>query len=795
MSGLLSRWSDLSLKVKLTAITVVVGVLPLAVAGFISTMMASSALEEEANSQVADLAFNAVDKLDRNLFERYGDVQAFANSDPAKAMDAERLTAFMETMTGIYTPIYKLMVVADLKGKIVAVNPVGPDGKPIKSQVLVGRDVSKEAWFRKGVDGSMKPGETFVEDAHEDGLMAAVFGSGEGSLAMNFTYPIKDAEGNLLGVWTNRFNWEVARTIFTEVLARTVADGAESVQLTLLSQDGTVLIGTDLEDTLARKLDELAVVRAAGEKGSIGSTGGESLDGEGRASLLGYAHSAGYSIYPGIDWSVVAGQDRSEALASARSIRNWVLLIGFVSAAAIFVTGFLFARSISNRVREILARLQSVATETAPELEAGIHAVERGDLTVAAQVRTKPISRHSNDEVGMAAQAINATLDRIGSTVESYNAMRIGLAGLIGEMREGSGSILSASDQLRLSSDQMAGATGQIATAIGEVNFAATSVSSKASESVEEIRRLTGGAERLAGLAQENAASAVSSQREAVQMGERIASVAMASEEVATAAAQSHRAALEGQAAIGETVDAMASIATAVERASETVNQLGTVGAQIGNIVRTIDEIASQTNLLALNAAIEAARAGEQGRGFAVVAENVRSLAERSSHATREIADLINRVQGGTREAVAAMSAGVEDVNHGRDVTARAGVALESIIESVQSSSARMQQIAGDIQGIRDGAARIIEGAAVITSSAEESAASAQDMAEGTGRLDDAILQVSASSEQTAASMQEVSASTEELSAQSQELAATATELRDLATKLTGASARFRLAA
>ena len=71
--------------------------------------------------------------------------------------------------------------------------------------------------------------------------MAAVFGSGEGSLAMNFTYPIKDAEGNLLGVWTNRFNWEVARTIFSEVLARTVADGAESVQLTLLTRDGTVL--------------------------------------------------------------------------------------------------------------------------------------------------------------------------------------------------------------------------------------------------------------------------------------------------------------------------------------------------------------------------------------------------------------------------------------------------------------------------------------------------------------------------------------------------------------------------
>ena len=98
--------------------------------------------------------------------------------------------------------------------------------------------------------------------------------------------------------------------------------------------------------------------------------------------------------------------------------------------------------------------------------------------------------------------------------------------------------------------------------------------------------------------------------------------------------------------------------AAAVERAAATVNELGAYGEQIGNIVTVIDEIAAQTNLLALNAAIEAARAGEQGRGFAVVAENVRQLAERSSASTREIADLIARIQERTTEAVTAMQTG-----------------------------------------------------------------------------------------------------------------------------------------
>ncbi|MCO5202166.1 MAG: methyl-accepting chemotaxis protein [Chloroflexi bacterium] len=234
----------------------------------------------------------------------------------------------------------------------------------------------------------------------------------------------------------------------------------------------------------------------------------------------------------------------------------------------------------------------------------------------------------------------------------------------------------------------------------------------------------------------------------------------------------------------------MESIATAVQRASRTVDQLGEYGQQIGDIVKAIDEIAAQTSLLALNGRIEAARAGEQGRGFAVVAENVRSLAERSSESTKEIADLIAKVQQGTQEAVEAMAVGVRDVQDGQRIT-------EEAAQSLTRSSVRWSWRRGCRRSPATSRGR----------PPAPSASSPPPRASPNGcerrrrarwprapRGDRGDHPGPATSEETSASAEEVSASTEELSAQSEELAATANQMREMAEALQKASARFKLA-
>ena len=494
------------------------------------------------------------------------------------------------------------------------------------------------------------------------------------------------------------------------------------------------------------------------------------------------------------------GADRAadDAAASAAQARMIVIVLLAVATTVGVAAAWWLSRSLVAGVRQAANAAQKIA---------------EGDVDVAVDV-------HSRDEVGdlgrsfvamsgylkgmvAAAEAVSAgdltiyvhprgERDALG---HSLATMLLSLREFVGGVRDHAGEIETAAAGLEDASSQLESASHQITEAITDVSKSAVSLSALSQDSSREVERLAAGSQQVAASAQESADGAARSRDEAAAMGNRIGAVAGVSEELARSAESSRAAAVQGQAAVHQAVTSMESIATAVSRASETINQLGEYGNQIGDIVRTIDEIASQTNLLALNAAIEAARAGEQGRGFAVVAENVRHLAERSSGATKEIADLIAKVQQGTREAVTAMKAGVEDVAEGREITARAGDALETILASVAQSAEQMQSIATEVQSLGDGAARIVEAGDEMASIARQSASSAGEMADGTGKVTEAILQVSAMSEETSASAEEVSASSDGLASQSRELSHTARQMRELSDALSRAVGQFRLSA
>ncbi|HEX5802139.1 MAG TPA: methyl-accepting chemotaxis protein [Azospira sp.] len=236
------------------------------------------------------------------------------------------------------------------------------------------------------------------------------------------------------------------------------------------------------------------------------------------------------------------------------------------------------------------------------------------------------------------------------------------------------------------------------------------------------IREIVGGAERLASASEQllNASEevAVRSRQQsesASAMAAAVEQMTVSIDQVAHNASEAHGISQEagktseaGTTIIQNAAVEMRKIADGVQSSSRTIEELGQQTEQITSIVNTIREIADQTNLLALNAAIEAARAGEQGRGFAVVADEVRKLAERTSLSTAEIAGMVEKIQNGTRNAVASMQSGVAQADKGVTLANTAG---ESIVS------------------IRDGALRVVEVVNDISSSIREQSAASSDIA------------------------------------------------------------------
>ena len=194
---------------------------------------------------------------------------------------------------------------------------------------------------------------------------------------------------------------------------------------------------------------------------------------------------------------------------------------------------------------------------------------------------------------------------------------------------------------------------------IGEIHSAAREVSSAAGEISTSTSDLSQRIEEEAASLEETSASM-----------EEISTMVRQNAENAT---RTNRSTADARAAADRGGEVAAKAVKAMARIEES-------SGKIADIIGVIDEIARQTNLLALNAAVEAARAGEAGRGFAVVATEVRSLAQRSSQAAKDIAQLITT-------SGAQVGEGVELVN-------KAGAALEGIIESIKSVTGTVSEIA-----------------------------------------------------------------------------------------------------
>ena len=279
-------------------------------------------------------------------------------------------------------------------------------------------------------------------------------------------------------------------------------------------------------------------------------------------------------------------------------------------------------------------------------------------------------------------------------------------SGMLGQVKDDANSTVDNLKEIILSIKQ---ASDSINTAAQEIASGNQDLSGRTEQQASSLEETASSMEELTGTVRQNAENA---------------------RQANTLASAAQKVAIEGGEVVGKVVETM----TAIHQSS----------SRIADIISVIDGIAFQTNILALNAAVEAARAGEQGRGFAVVATEVRSLAQRSANAAKEIkgliADSVDKVATGNRlvsqagatmqevvagiqrvarlmtdisEATAEQSEGIEQVSR----------AVGQMDETTQQNAALVEQAAAAAESLEEQARQLMQAVSVFTLAAQTTAA------------------------------------------------------------------------
>jgi methyl-accepting chemotaxis protein len=334
--------------------------------------------------------------------------------------------------------------------------------------------------------------------------------------------------------------------------------------------------------------------------------------------------------------------------------------------------------------REMMDSAAAETTAGVSDLRLAVWGVGAGALVAAvllAWTIVRSIVRPLRDAVAV-SRAVAAGDLSVAITAKGENETAQLLSAL-GEMQDGLARVVQ---EVRQNADSVATASGQISQGNNDL-------SSRTEEQASALQQTAASMKQLAATVRQNAENA--------EQGNELALTASG-------------VAARGGEVVGQVV--------------ETMKGINDSSRKIADIISVIDGIAFQTNILALNAAVEAARAGEQGRGFAVVASEVRSLAQRSADAAKEIKGLIN--------------ASVERVEQGSALVDQAGSTMDEVVQSIR----RVTDLMGEIT------------------------AASREQSQGVAQVGDAVSQMDQATQQNAALVEQSAAAADSLKVQAQQL-------------------------
>jgi hypothetical protein len=456
-----------SLKFKLITSLLVMGLVP-AIALQVNAFFLGKKMEREISSQARTIAVNLGDVIDRNLFERYGDVQAFGYNavvhDPAnfelRGKPENPIVDAMNKYVVAYG-IYYLTLFVDTKGQVVSVNSVDNTNKPIDTNFIYSKSYAETQWFKDSMNDRFYTDEgmltgTVLQDFYTDEDAKKIYG--DSGYSIGFAAPVLDGEGKKVGVWYNVARFDLVEAIIKDAYKSLEKQGLH-LGVTLVNNKGVLLTQYDPAHDGSSEFKHDATLNGRVnlvENGikSVGTaltsaTGVLTTDEltKGVEQIVGHSKFAGALGFKGMPWVILTRFDRAEITASLITANQLAMAIFVLAIMAMFALTWYVVRSISSPIEGIISELRAGSTElrsAAGQVAASSQSLAQGATEQAASLQE---SASSLEEISSVSKHNTENSNEAYNLSEKVRSFSESGVQSMGQMTQAINAIKAASDE------------------------------------------------------------------------------------------------------------------------------------------------------------------------------------------------------------------------------------------------------------------------------------------------------------------------------------------------------------